>query len=35
LLVASSPRGPVQPVADGVDRVGDQFCDQVPDFVDS
>src|SRR4051794_37087539 len=33
LLVAASPGGPVQPVADGVDGVRDQFREQVPDFV--
>lgn len=35
LLVASSPRRPKQPVADGADRVGHEFGEQVPDLVDS
>src|SRR5258705_2621648 len=34
-LVASAPSGPGQPVADGVDGVGDQFGGQVADFLDS
>src|SRR3954464_2872426 len=34
VLVASSPCRPVQPVADGADAAGDQFCEEVADFVD-
>jgi len=34
-LVSASPGGPKQPVVDRVDRVRDEFREQVADFVDS
>ena len=34
LLVSASPCRPVQPVADAADAAGDQFREEVADFVD-